>query len=92
MNDQALISEAWTDFEWLAAVWSATFVVAVCASAPFAVSVAGASARSAAFSLHLPSVALAAGGPVLASARVSGGPVPALRKAFPAVAGISGPI
>jgi len=91
MNDQGLISEAWTHFGLLAAVWSATSVVAACASAPFAVSVAGASARLAAFSLHLPSVALAAGGPVLVSARVSGGPAPAARRAFAAVAGISGP-
>src|SRR5216683_1540731 len=90
MNDQGLISEAWADFGWLAAVWSAP-AVAVCASAPFAVSAAGASARSAAFSLHLPSVALAAGGPVLVSAGVSGAPAPAARRAFAAVAGISGP-
>ena len=80
MNDPGLISEAWTHFGLLAAVWSATSVVAACASA-----------RLAAFSLHLPSVALAAGGPVLVSVGASGAPAPAARRAFAAVAGISGP-
>jgi hypothetical protein len=59
--------------------------------APFAESAAGASVRFAAFWLGLRSVEPGAGGPVLASAGVSGGPAAAERKAYPAVAGISGP-
>ena len=71
---------------------AATAVVAARAFALVVVFVADASARSAAFSRHLPSVALAAGGPVLVSAGVSGGPAAAARRAFAAVAGISGPV
>ena len=92
MKDSGPISEAWTDSGLLAAVGSVTAVAAACVSVPIAASVAGASARSAAFSLHLLSVALAAGGPVLVSAGVSGAPAPAARRAFAAVAGISGPV
>src|SRR5271166_3692985 len=60
--------------------------------APISASVAGASARSADFSLRWRFVGPAAGGPGPAAAGVSGGPVPASRKACPAVAGISGPV
>jgi hypothetical protein len=83
---------AWTDSGSVAAVCSATSAAAVRVFAPFAASVAGASVPAAAFSLHLLSVVLAADGPAPAFAGVSGVPDPASRRAFPAVAGISGPV
>ena len=68
-------SEAWTDSVSLAAVCPATCAAAPYVSAPVAGSVAGAAALAAAVSFHQPSVALAVGGPVLASAGVSVVPV-----------------
>src|ERR1700730_7588676 len=91
LSDRSFTYWAWTDFGLRAAVWSASFAAAACVFVPFAASVAGASVRFAHFSLGSP-VATGAGGPALASAGVFGGPVPASRTTFPAVACISGPV
>lgn len=88
---KAFPAEAWADSGSLVAVWSASAAAALRVFARFAASVAGASVLPAASSRHLHSVALAADGPVLASAEVSGGLGFAARKVCLAAAGTSGP-
>jgi len=83
-------SEAWADSGSPVAVFAACAAAAERVFAPIAGSVVGASAPSAAFSLHWLAVVPSAGGPAPVSAGVSGGPVAASHTAFPAVVGTSG--
>ena len=86
-------SEAWTDSdaEVVAAVSPVIAVAAGCVFASIAASVAGAAARSVAFSSHRPSVASVADVPAPVSAGVSAVLDPASGLASPAAAGISCP-